>query len=130
MAEIRNWDFHALRMDFQNLAKPNGTDKPSDIDMFYIGADGTLIIGEIKNERGTLTGWQRHLLETLINGWESDAIAIFITHDKYVQNGDKVVDVAECFVKEIYYKQIGAWVQPKKPTKVKQIIEYYRGGKT
>ena len=123
---IRNWDFHELYMDFSSMY--NGRDHPSDIDMVYISRDKTLIIGEIKNERGALSNGQRKLLETFINGWMADGMAIYITHDKYVQNGDKTVDVSECFVKEIYYKRTGTWTHPRKPTKVKDIINYYRGG--
>lgn len=103
-----------------------GNAHPSDIDMFFIGKDKFLIIGEIKNERGTLTDGQRRLLELLINGWKYDGLAIFITHDKYVQNGDREVDVSECYIKELYWKSLGKWVLPKHPTKVKDIIEYYR----
>lgn len=130
MGEIRNWDFHNLRMDFQRLAKADGSDKPSDIDMVYISQDKTLIIGEIKNERGELKHGQRKLLESFIDGWNANGLAIYITHDKYVQKGDTNVDVSECLVNEIYYKQIGAWVKPRRPTKVKDIITYYRGGTT
>ena len=103
-----------------------GNDHPSDLDMVYIGKDNFLIIGEIKNERGSLSHGQRRLLESFITGWKSDGMAIYITHDKYVQNGDKTVDVSECYVQEIYYKQIRVWLQPKRPTKVKEIIEHYR----
>lgn len=124
---IRNWDYHELYMDFSSMY--NGRDHPSDIDMVYVAKDKFLIIGEIKNERGTLSNGQRKLLETFINGWTADGMAIFITHDKYVQNGDKTVDVSECFVKEIFYKSIGKWVTPRRPTKVKEIISYYQGGK-
>ena len=129
MSEISNWDFHSLRMDFHNLARVDGSDKPSDIDMVYLSADNTLIIGEIKNERGELKPPQRRLLEAFINGWNADGMAIYITHDKYVQKGDKIVDVSECYVQEIYYKRLGRWTQPHRPTKVKEIISYYRGGK-
>ena len=131
MAEIRNWDFHALRFDFSPLARPDGTDKPSDIDMFYIGKENTLVIGEFKNEtKPYITYMQKRLIQRIIDGWKDDALALLIIHDKYVQRGDTKVNVAECFVKEIYYKAVGAWVQPRKPTKVIEIINYYRGGKT
>lgn len=129
MPEIRNWDFHALRFDFAPLARPDGTDKPSDIDMFYISNANTLIIGEFKNEtKPYITYMQKRLIQRIIDGWKYDAIALLIIHDKYVQRGDTKVNVAECYVKEIYYKKIGAWVKPRNPTTVKQIIDYYRGG--
>ena len=129
MAEIRNWDFHALRFDFAPLAKPDGTDKPSDIDMFYIGKENTLVICEFKNEtKPYITYMQKRLIQRIIDGWKDNALALLIIHDKYVQRGDTKVNVAECYVKEIYYKQIGAWKQPRLPTKVKDIINYYRGG--
>ena len=105
-----------------------GGNHPSDIDMFYIGRDKFLILGEIKNECGELKDTQRRLLETLINGWKSDGMVLFITHDKYVQYGDTEVDVSECYVKEIFYKRTGKWTTPKRPTKVRQIIEYYGKG--
>ena len=125
---VRNWDFRDLHMDFSSMYQ--GNDHPSDIDMFYIGRGKFLIIGEIKNERGTFTAGQRKLLQSLIDGWRFDGMAIYVTHDKYVQNGAKEVDVSECFVQEIYYKRLGIWRKPSRPVKVKEIINYYRGGNT
>ena len=120
---IKNWEYHSLRMDYSSMYK--GNHHPSDIDMFYIGRDKFLIIGEIKNERGELKDGQRHILETLLNGWKADGVILYITHDKYAQNGDTTVDVPECYVNEIYYKVLGEWTKPKRPTKVKEVIEYY-----
>lgn len=120
---IKDWDFHDLRMDFSSMYE--GSNHPSDIDMFYIGRDHFLIIGEIKNERGHLKDGQRRILEKLINGWKDDGMVLYITHDKYVQNGDREVDVSECYVKEIYYKKTRRWTEPRKPTKVKEVIKYY-----
>ena len=99
---------------------------PSDIDMLYVGRDRTLILGEIKNERGQLKYGQRRLLVTLAENWKHDALCLFIVHNKYYQRGDRVVNVAECLVKEIYYKSIHSWREPRKPTTVKEIIEYYK----
>ena len=129
---VRNWDYRDRHMDFSSMYQ--GNDHPSDIDMFYIGKGKFLIIGEIKNERYTLDRWQksgqRKLLQSLIDCWRFDGLAIYVTHDKYVQNGDKEVDISECFVQEIYEKRLGYWRMPKRKVKVKEIINYYRGGNT
>lgn len=61
---IRNWNEHSLYMDFSEMAT-DSRPQPSDIDMFYLGANNTLILGEIKNERGELKDGQRRLLERL-----------------------------------------------------------------
>lgn len=124
---VKNWEFRNLYMDFSSMYE--GNDHPSDIDMVYIGRDQFLIIGEIKNERGFLSYGQRKLLESFINGWRTDGMALYITHNKYVQHGDNTVDVSECFVQEIYYRELGKWVKPRNPTKVADIIEYYRNKK-
>lgn len=120
---IHNWNFHNLYMDYSSMYNK---DHPSDIDMLYIGKDNILIIGEIKNEQGKLLSGQRKLLETLVNHWEFDSICLFITHDKYVQLGDKKVDVPECYVKEYYWKQAKKWVTPKNKLKVKEVLEKYK----
>ena len=118
---IKNWNYHNLYMDYSSYT--NSSNHPSDIDMFYISEDNTLIIGEIKNELGTLKGKQKKLIEKIINGWKYEGIALFIIHNKYVQNGDKMVDVPNCKVKEYYYKN--KWHKPKKETKVKDILKKY-----
>lgn len=124
---MNNWDFHSLRMDFSSMYE--GNHHPSDIDMFYLGANDFLILGEIKNESGELKDGQRRMLERLINGWKSDGMVLYITHDKYVQNGDTVVNVAECRVKEVYRKGHECWESPRGVTKVKDIIEEHSSGK-
>lgn len=118
---IKNWNYHNLYMDYSSYTESN--EHPSDIDMFYISEDKTLIVGEIKNELGNLTGGQRKLYEELINGWKYKGIALFIVHDKYVQNGDKKVDVPNCEVREYYYK--GKWNKPKNKLIVKDILNKY-----
>lgn len=121
---IRNWDFHDLHMDFSSMY--DGGDHPSDIDMFYICKDNTLIIGEIKNIKGTFTDSQKRLLAKVINSHKGDAIGLYITHDRFVQNGDKSVDVSSCKVQEIYIKNEHKWRQPQKIVTVKEIINYYK----
>ena len=121
---ISNWDFHNLNMDFSSMYA--GSNHPSDIDMFYLGRDETLIIGEIKNEQGHLKQGQRSLLERLAEGWHGDAIVLVITHSKRFQSGDRTVNVANCFVREIYYKRIHQWTIPKVPTTVGEVIDYYK----
>lgn len=119
---IKNWNFHNLYMDYSSYTDKN--DHPSDIDMFYIGKDNTLIVGEIKNEQGKLIGGQRTLYEKLVDNWKYDGIALFIVHDKYVQNGDKKVDVPECMIREYYYNH--KWNIPKTETKVKDVLNKYK----
>jgi len=121
---INNWEYHSLYMDYSSMY--SGTDHPSDIDLFYLGKDGVLILGEIKNERGELMRGQRKILELLADGWSKDAIVLFIQHDKYYQDGDRVVNVPDCEVKEIYYKSLHEWRRPRKPTTVREIIDFYR----
>ncbi len=118
---IKNWNFHNLYMDYSSYTESNN--HPSDIDMFYIGKNNTLIVGEIKNERGRLIGGQRKLYEKICNNWKYDAIALFIIHDKYVQKGDKKVDVPNCTIREYYYK--GNWHIPIEETKVRDVLKKY-----
>lgn len=118
---IRNWNYHNLYMDYSSYVDTNN--HPSDIDMFYIGKDQTLIVGEIKNELGKLIGGQRKLYEQLVDGWKYDAMALFIVHNKYVQRGDTKVDVPNCLVREYYYK--GKWHQPQKELKVMDVLKKY-----
>ena len=106
-------------MDFSSMRQGNA--QPSDIDLFWLGKH-TAVFGEIKNELGPLKYGQRKLLEKLADGFKPDAMVIFITHDKYVQDGDTKVDVGECFVAEYYYH--GQWVTPTKPLKVKEVIAW------
>lgn len=119
---IRNWNFHNLYMDYSSYTDANN--HPSDIDMFYIGKDKTLIVGEIKNELGKLVGGQRKLYEQLIDGWKYNGIALFIVHNKYVQRGDTKVDVPNCLVREYYYK--GEWHKPQKELKVMEVLDKYK----
>lgn len=101
---------------------PDGN-HPSDIDMFFLTDANFLCVAEIKNERGRFSPSQRKRLERLVDGWMADGVCLYVTHDKYVQNGDTEVNVADCFIQEIYYKSIHKWVKPKKPTKVLRVIE-------
>lgn len=120
---IENWDYRNLNMDFSSMYK--GSNHPSDIDMFYLGRDNTLIIGEIKNEHGTLKDGQRRLLAELVQGWKYDAVAVYITHDKLYQNGDRKVDVPSCKVRELYLKSEKIWRQPKKLITVQDVLDWY-----
>lgn len=101
-------------------------DHPSDIDMFYLCRDRTLILGEIKSQYGTFNDGQRYLLSKVLNSHKGDGVGLYITHDKLVQNGDKIVDVSVCPVAEIYIKSEGEWRKPKKPVNVKEILRYYK----
>lgn len=120
---INNWKQHNLHMDYSSWTKSN--DHPSDIDMFYLCKDDTLILGEIKNEMYDREKWakQKKILQRVIDNYKKDAIYFFITHDKYVENGDTYVDVPNCYVKEYYYK--GKWYKPKNNLKVKEVLDKY-----
>ena len=111
-------------MDFSSMFETN--DHPSDIDMVYLCDDDTLIIGEIKNERGHFSDGQRKLITKFLDNHKGDAVGLFIVHDKYVQRGDKTVDVPDCYVKEIYIKKEHQWRFPKRPVKVKEVLKYYK----
>lgn len=120
---IENWNFHSLKMDFSSM-ETEEHHQPSDIDMFYLSKnEKTLILGEIKNENGTFTEWQRHLYETIATNWNGTCIVLYITHDKQYQKGDRVVDIGNCYVKSYYYK--GKWRTPKTFLKVHEVIDRY-----
>lgn len=119
---IRNRNEHSLFMDFSKMENEKHH-QPSDIDMFYIGKNNTLILGEIKNERGIFSDGQKRLYEKVAKGWRYESLILFITHNKYVQKGDTEVDVANCFVKEYFYK--GQWREPKLPTRVYEFIDKF-----
>lgn len=112
-------------MDFSSMY--GGSNHPSDIDLFYIARDKTLLVGEIKNERGYLQEGQRKLLETLVKGWKYDGVILFIHHNRYRQRGDEIVDIGYCLVEELYHKKEGTWRRPKRPTTVKQVVDYFKG---
>lgn len=114
---IRNWRQRELCMSFEGIIP-----HPSDIDLFVLKGS-TLIIGEIKNEKGVLKDGQRELLEKVVDGWKHKAILLFIVHDKYVEYGDKIVEVADCQVVEYYYKR--QWHEPKEYLRVKDAIEKF-----
>lgn len=124
---INNWNYHSLHMDFSSTFE--GSNHPSDIDMFYLTDDGRLVLGEIKNRNGVLKQGQRNILERLAEGWAKDAIVLYITHNRFYQNGDREVDVGKCYVQQIYYKSIHEWRKPRKPTTVRQVMDYYMEGK-
>ena len=117
---IASWEQKDLRMDYSSMY---GQDHPSDIDMFYVRKDGMIVFGEIKNEKYDRDKWekQRKLFEYLIDNIKVKAVYILIVHDKYVQKGDKKVDIPDCYVNEYYYK--GKWNRPIKATKVKEVLK-------
>lgn len=120
---IKNWDYHGLHMDYSSMYR--GNKHPSDIDLLYLGKGKVLILGEIKNEQGTLKHGQRKLLESLVEGWSGDGLVLFIVHNKYWQDGDRVVNVAECRVKEVYFKSEKRWRPPLRPITVKEALDFY-----
>ena len=124
---IRNKQEQTLFMDFHNIKTPRG--HPSDIDLWYITPEGFLILGEIKNAKGTFTEFQRLLNENLIAAHKGGGTVLYIVHNKDVHKGDREVDVSECLVKEYLWK--GEWITPKHPITVNEafakLIEYSRG---
>lgn len=117
---IRDWRQHSLYMDFSGLTNERGY-HPSDIDLFWLGKNH-IVFGEIKNECGTFTDGQMRLFTKLVDGYDGKAILLLITHDKYIERGDTIVDVSCCLVQQYYYKQ--QWITPRKPTTVKEIIDW------
>lgn len=112
---IRNWDEQRLGMDFGEIGV-----SCSDVDMIHVTANGKLIIGEIKNAKGTFQDGQRRLLSGLIDAHRQGGVVLYITHDKDVHAGDTVVNVAECEVVE-YYKG-GQWFKPNNRKTVKEVL--------
>lgn len=121
---IDNWEYHNLYMDFSSMFE--GNDHPSDIDMFYLFADNTLLLAEIKSCHGHFAAGQKRLLKKIIDAHNGDGVCLYITHDKLVQNGDKVVDVSVCPVKEIYVKGEAGWRPPKQAVTVTDVLNYYK----
>lgn len=120
---IRDWKEHELYMDFSDLNV--GFGQPSDIDMFYIGKNGFMLIGEIKHRRGELKDGQRRLLERLIDNYKRPAMCIFIQHDRDVYEGAESVNVAYCEVVEYYYKH--QWHTPREYLQVIDVINKISG---
>lgn len=122
---IKDWNAYNLRMDFSNVEVPTG--RPSDLDFFWVFPEwldedmgGYIILGEIKNESGHFTDEQRHLYEGIIDNNKRGGTALYITHNKMWQDGDKTVDVSSCQVREYYFR--GKWRQPKSYTTVNEMI--------
>lgn len=111
-------------MDFANIKTPVG--RPSDIDMWYIDKSGFLIIGEIKNAKGTFTDGQRYLLARLVDSHKGGGTILYITHNKDVHQGDTFVDVSQCQVSEYYWH--GKWIVPRRYTTVNEAIQKLTSG--
>ena len=111
-------------MDFSNIYTKQG--KPSDVDMWYITPSNFLIIGEIKNSKGTFTEWQRALLTRIVDNHKGGGTVLYITHNQDVHQGDRVVDVSHCKVAEYYWQ--GKWHIPKKYTTVNDAFRVLIGG--
>lgn len=106
-------------MDFSEIDVPSG--HPSDVDMWYITPSGFVIIGEIKNVKGTFTSYQKRLLARFVDGMKNGGTVLYIIHDKDVHMGDRKVNVADCLVQEYYWN--GRWIEPKIPTTVNTAIK-------
>lgn len=111
-------------MDFQNIRTPKG--RPSDIDMWYISNTNFLIIGEIKNNKGEFTDAQKWLLTRIVDSHKGGGTILYITHDKDVHKGDRIVDVSQCQVSEYYWH--GKWRIPKEPITVQEAFNKLLNG--
>ena len=54
---IKNWNYKNLKLDYSSMY--SGNNHPSDIDMFYLTNNETLILGEIKNESYNTDNWEK-----------------------------------------------------------------------
>ncbi len=122
---IQNWANHAVKLDFKNLRfGPQDQLRPSDIDLFFLYGR-LLIIGDGKNEVGTMSDGQRKIYERLIDRWceakNHQGFYMWFSHNAFQQNGDTEVDVAGCPVVEYYYHdgKKGRWLTPQSHTTVK-----------
>lgn len=120
---INNWNYKQLHMDYSGIFDDGHN--PSDIDIFNLYDDGTLLLGEIKSERGQFKDGQRRLLQKVLDSHDGDAVGIYVEHDKLVQNGDVRVGVADCPVKLIYIKGEWEWRPPKTPAKVRDVLRWF-----
>lgn len=113
---IRDWTEHQLHMDFSKIGVIC-----SDIDLLHITNHGFLIIGEIKNRKGTFRNGQRKLLAKIVDNSKHGGTVLFITHDSDVHRGDNIVDVSQCLVDEYYWQ--GEWITPYKFITVRDAME-------
>ena len=117
---IRNWEEHALHLDFSNLGVVC-----SDIDLLHITPSGFLVLGEIKSVKGYFTKGQRRLLQKIVDDYEKGGTILYIAHTKDVNKGDTIVDISECLVEEYYWG--GEWITPQKFTTVKEAMNKLEG---
>ena len=120
---IKSREYQALFMDYSSMY---GDKYPSDIDMVYLCNDGFLILGEIKNIYGEFKPAQKNVYVTIMDTYNKGGkggMVLYIVHDKFVQYGDKVVDVPSCEVKKYYFK--GKWHYPRQKLLVKDVLQKY-----
>lgn len=124
MMSIADWDRKQLKIDYSSCNV--GFGQPSDIDLFYVGANHTLVLGEIKNKYGTFTKKQQDLYREIADHHNADVIILYITHDKRVEDGDEVVDIADCEVEAIYYNKYKeqGFRKPSRRISVRDVIQY------
>lgn len=113
---IRDWDEHNLHMDYSSIGVVC-----SDIDMLHVTRSGFLVLGEIKNSRGTFSDGQRRLLSGIVDRHKGGGTVLYITHDRDVHQGDSVVDISTCLVEEYYWQ--GEWITPYKFITVKDAMK-------
>lgn len=104
---IRDWAEKNLMMDFSRVGVVC-----SDIDLFHLTPKGFLILGEIKNHKGEFRRGQKSLLAKVVDAHKKGGTVLYITHDKDVYSGDKLVDVSQCLIEEYYWN--GEWITPYK----------------
>lgn len=93
----------------------------SDIDLVHVTKNNRLVIGEIKNSRGTFKKGQKRLLAGIIDAHKYGGTVLYITHDNDVHKGDDVVNIADCLVEEYYWG--GEWIIPYRFITVKEAIK-------
>ena len=116
---INNWKQKQLNIDYSRLNFGRG--QPSDIDLIYYGRDNILLLGEIKNEMGTFTENQKRLYEHIADNYKGKCLVLYITHNKRVEDGDYIVDLADGKVREMYYE--GMWHKTER--NLQDVIRYY-----
>lgn len=97
----------------------------SDIDLFHLTPKGFLVLGEIKNHKGEFGRGQKRLLSKIVDAHKQGGTVLFITHDKDVYSGDRLVNVGECLIEEYYWN--GEWITPYKFITVGEAMKKLEG---
>lgn len=122
-----NCDLYAAQLkDFDGLGK--GSRRPSDIDIAY-DTPGVLVVGEFKFGGARFPTGQRITMERMVRGAAADGrhgVAFIADHHDRAEDGP--IKAAGAVVRLIYTDRARAWIPPKKPTTVKNLIDAVEGG--